>query len=100
MINRNDYYQFITPELFADIFASIHSTQKCEWQEILKNYYIYLYKHSTPNYTKIELIIKAKNMALELMDSATVSRLNRVLLNHYLYIKDFNRAKPSKVYPI
>lgn len=92
LVNRKDYYQFITPELYTAIFSSIHSSQKCEWQEILKNYYIYLYNHSSSKYTKTELIVKAKYMAIELTDYATVIRLNRVLLHRYLHEKDFNKA--------
>lgn len=84
LFDRRDYYQFISTELHTAVFSSIHSSQKSEWQELLKNYYIYLYNHPSLNSIKTELLSKAKHMALELTDQTTVGRLNRVLLYQYL----------------
>ena len=92
LFDRRDYYQFISTELHAAIFSSIRSSQKSEWQELLKNYYIYLYNHSSLDSIKTESLSKAKHMALELTDQATVDRLNRVLLYQYMNEHDPQRA--------
>ena len=92
LFDRRDYYQFISPELHAAVFSSIHSSQKSEWQKLLKNYYIYLYNHLSIENDKIESLTKAKQMALELTDQATVVRLNRVLLYQYLQEHDHQKA--------
>ena len=92
LIYKKDYYHFITPEIYDAISSSIHSSQKCEWQEILLNFYIYKFNHSSFEYEKKDLLFKARQAAIELTDDTTVTLLNRVLLYQFLLEEDYNKA--------
>lgn len=95
LLDRIDYYQFISTDIHTAILSLIHSSQKSEWQELLKNYYLYLCNHASHDCNKTESLIKAKHMALELSDRVTVNRLNRVLL--YQYLKEHDPQKAIQI---
>ena len=88
VFSKDGCYQFITFDVYTGVLSLIHSSQKTKWQKILLEYYIYLYNNSTQENIKIELLTKAKQIAIDLTDELSINRINKVLLHYYLIRND------------
>lgn len=89
---KDDYFEFITDDIYKAILSNIPSNQKKDLELILLKYYLAKFNNSKYDNNGYKFLVKAKNIALILEDISTLFKINQVLVFYYIELNDFSMA--------
>lgn len=89
---KDDYFEFITEDIYKAILSDIPSNQKKDLELILLKYYLAKFNNYKYDNNGYKFLVKAKNIASRLEDIRTLFKINQVLIFYYIELNDFSMA--------